>query len=215
MRPADIVERRDKRARNVDLARAQHDEQDSVKSALDLARSLMIGDVDAGEEAIGLLRDAISSAGPSTEETRPEWMAYLYGSLGHLLLDAGGHDEALEFARKLARASPLPSPSDLERLRDAGPGEAWSREIAFVAAWMGTMNQLATFSAVSPESMERFPWYARLFRPFLARRFRSRSERPSLSRGLDVRASANFGPRNSSRRVARAAGRPTKSRGRM
>ena len=81
---------------------------------------------------------------------------------------------ALEFARKLARASPLPTPADLERLRDAGPGEAWSREVAFVAAWMGTMNQLATFSAVSPESMERWPWYAHLLRPFIARRFSSR-----------------------------------------
>jgi len=83
---------------------------------------------------------------------------------------------ALEFARKLARSSPLPARPDLEKLRDAGFGDEAIREIAFVAAYMVGVNQLATFPAIPVEYMEQLPdrWLMRLLRPLVAQRWRSR-----------------------------------------
>lgn len=94
----------------------------------------------------------------------------------HVLADLEPPERAaLEFARKLSRSNPLPSQSDLEKLRDAGFGEEAIQEIAFVAAYMVSVNQLATLPAVPPEQLERLPdrWHMRLLRPLLARRFTS------------------------------------------
>lgn len=102
-----VIDDRDKRERNLGLARAQHDDTGTVKAALDLARSLMLAG-EATSEAIGLLRDAVDAA--VAVGTRDDWMAYLLGSLAHLLLQSGEHDEAYELSR---RAHQLLSTDDL------------------------------------------------------------------------------------------------------
>lgn len=83
---------------------------------------------------------------------------------------------ALAFARKLSHSNPLPSPEDLERLRDVGFGEDAIKEMAFVAAYMVGVNQLATLAAVPVEYWERLPdsLFVRVLRPLLALRWRSR-----------------------------------------
>lgn len=87
---------------------------------------------------------------------------------------------ALDFARKLSRSNPLPSREDLQKLRDAGFGDEALKEIAFVAAHMVAVNQLATLAAVPPERWERLPdrWYVRLTGPLIRRRFLSRWRHP-------------------------------------
>ncbi len=91
----DVVDRQDKKERNLRLARAQHGDDTSIKASLDLARSLMLAG-DNSVEAIELLRDAVAAA----ENTRPEWSAYLLGSLSHLLMDAGEIEEAADLSRR-------------------------------------------------------------------------------------------------------------------
>jgi tetratricopeptide (TPR) repeat protein len=89
-----IVAERGKAERNLQLARNQHGDERSIKASIDLARSLMLAG-DSSEEAIALLRDAVTQA----EGTRADWFAYLLGSLAGILMNAGELDEAAELAR--------------------------------------------------------------------------------------------------------------------
>ncbi len=91
----DVVESRGKSQRNLKLARKQHLDDRSVKASVDLARSLMLAD-DSSAEAISLLRQAVVAA----EDTRPEWLAYLLGSLGGILMNAGETEEAAELSAR-------------------------------------------------------------------------------------------------------------------
>jgi len=89
----EVVKSRGKSQRNLKLARKQHLDDRSVKASVDLARSLMLAD-DSSDEAIELLRQAVVAA----EDTRPEWLAYLLGSLAGILMNAGETEEAAELA---------------------------------------------------------------------------------------------------------------------
>lgn len=91
---------------------------------------------------------------------------------------------ALEFARRLSRASPLVRWSDTEPLREAGWSDAAIREIAFVASSHLYFNRLATLPALPPEPMETYAdrWSLRLIAPLFRLRLRNRRGTPeSLS----------------------------------
>ena len=95
----EVVDVRDKRTRNLELARSQYRSERSPKAALDYARSLMLAG-EAPDEAVDLLREAVAAA----RGTRIDWHAYLQGSLAHLLLERG--DEAgVRESHTLARAA--------------------------------------------------------------------------------------------------------------
>jgi len=103
----EVVDERGKRERNLGLARAQHDEAGTIKASVDLARSLMLSG-DSTDEAIALLRDAVDAA--TAAATRDDWMAYLLGSLAHLLLQS---DEAVDAYELSSRAFGLLPSDDL------------------------------------------------------------------------------------------------------
>ena len=88
-----VVNARDKKARNLNLARAQSAESDSSKASLDLARSIMMAGGDPAE-AVSVLRGVIADTTDSSAEVR----AYLNASLGHMLLEACDATGALEHA---------------------------------------------------------------------------------------------------------------------
>jgi AhpD family alkylhydroperoxidase len=77
---------------------------------------------------------------------------------------------AIEFARRISRASPLTVPADAEPLRRAGFDDAAIRELASHAALHVLFNRTATLAALPPETFEELPdrWWARWFRPLLA-----------------------------------------------
>lgn len=83
---------------------------------------------------------------------------------------------ALDFAKRLARASPLPGRADLEALSRLGFAPAEVRELAFVAASWVYFNRLSTLPALPPERTERLAdhWLVRLATPVLGRLLRSR-----------------------------------------
>jgi alkylhydroperoxidase family enzyme len=89
---------------------------------------------------------------------------------------------ALEFVRRVSRAKPLPSVTDMQRLRDAAYSDGAVRELTFLAAVTVYFNRLATLPAVSTESVERMErsWALALLRPLIARvlTFKSRKARP-------------------------------------
>jgi len=78
---------------------------------------------------------------------------------------------ALEFARRLSRANPLVGAADVAGLRAAGFDQWEIREISVQAALLVFFNRISTLVALPPEALERMPdhWWARLFRPVLAR----------------------------------------------
>lgn len=81
---------------------------------------------------------------------------------------------ALRFARKMSQANPLPGTADLRALTDAGFTAPEIAEIAFVAAFAGYGNRVATMFALPPDRLERMfrnP-FVRLLRPLVARQFR-------------------------------------------
>lgn len=87
---------------------------------------------------------------------------------------------ALDFARRLSRADPLPAPAEFRALVDAGFTPAAAAEIAMVAAASGFSNRIATLLALPPESMERLVTHPlfRLARPLLAWRMRKGLKSP-------------------------------------
>jgi alkylhydroperoxidase family enzyme len=81
---------------------------------------------------------------------------------------------ALEFARRLSRANPLPSESDLDRIRVVGYDEVQMLELASIVGLFVFFNRLTTVFALPPHGYEQLPdrWYFRIFRPLLARSLR-------------------------------------------
>ncbi len=97
----EVIDVRDKRTRNLELARAQYEATGSAKAALDYARSLMLAG-ESPDEAVDLLRSSVSAA----RGTRVDWTAYLEGSLAHLLMERDELEEAYELARSAFTAVP-------------------------------------------------------------------------------------------------------------
>jgi len=85
------------------------------------------------------------------------------------------HDRlALDFARRVSRASPAPTPSDKQKLIDAGFEAKAVDELTFVVAFIVFCNRFATLPALPLKPIEEFAdrWYIRLFRPVVSRIFR-------------------------------------------
>lgn len=76
---------------------------------------------------------------------------------------------ALDFARRLSRASPLASASDTAALRAAGWSTAGIRELAFHAVYNVFMNRLMTTAAIPFEPVENMAemWGLRLLAPLM------------------------------------------------
>lgn len=76
---------------------------------------------------------------------------------------------ALEFARRLARANPPPSPADIEPLRRAGFDDKLIRELAGLTALHVFFTRVSTLPALPPYLMEQLPdrWPVRLLRPLI------------------------------------------------
>jgi AhpD family alkylhydroperoxidase len=86
---------------------------------------------------------------------------------------------ALDYARRLSRANPIPSRREEEQLRDAGFEVDAIKEIAFLAAVNVFLNRVSTLPAVPTEGMEQVAerGLTKLFRPLIARYLRSRRRR--------------------------------------
>lgn len=89
---------------------------------------------------------------------------------------------ALEFARRLSRANPLPCSDDWNALRQAGLEDLAIKEIAFIAASTVYFNRMMTLPAVPIEAVEQLEerWSFRLLRPLLARNLRTHQHRAKL-----------------------------------
>lgn len=96
----------------------------------------------------------------------------------HLAAIPPAHRVALEFARRVSRASPRPRAEEIEQLARAGFSQLAIAEIAFAAAVAAFMNRLATLLALPPESMESMVerrWF-KLMRPLIAWRMRDKPQ---------------------------------------
>jgi len=87
---------------------------------------------------------------------------------------------ALEFARRLTRATPRPGRAELDAVVEAGMRREAVVEVAAVAAAANFFNRLSTFLALPPEPFARMPERPafRLLRPLLAWRMRRRPAEP-------------------------------------
>jgi alkylhydroperoxidase family enzyme len=87
---------------------------------------------------------------------------------------------ALRFSRKVSHANPPPGAADLRALGAAGFSSEAAGEIAYVAAFTGYGNRVATAFALPPDGLERVVRHPlrRLLRPFIARYFRGRRQPP-------------------------------------
>lgn len=74
---------------------------------------------------------------------------------------------AFEYARRVSRANPLPTPADAEPLRAAGFDDLAIKELAGYVAVTVFHNRLSTLAALPPQHFETLPdrWYMRLLRP--------------------------------------------------
>jgi len=92
------------------------------------------------------------------------------------VLQTARHDSqiqpALDFARRVSRANPLPSAVQKKTLAEAGYGDAAIKELAFAAGRIVLANRMATLPALPPKPAERLAnsRLLGLFRPLLARR---------------------------------------------
>lgn len=94
-----------------------------------------------------------------------------------LLADLGRPEKAaLEFARRVSRATPLASGLDAEPLLEAGYGVDAIKEITFLAALNVYYNRIATLPALPTAPMEELAehWYMKMLRPLAARFLRAR-----------------------------------------
>ena len=105
---------------------------------------------------------------------------------------SSGTRAALDLARRVSRANPLPGPAALEPLAAAGIHRDAAREIVWVIGMNVLANRVTTLPAVSPEGAERLPesWAFRLARPFAGAFVRLRRGRvralpltPEMQRG--------------------------------
>ena len=87
---------------------------------------------------------------------------------------------AIEFAKRISRANPMPARPDAQRL--LGAGYSWDavKEVAFVASYTVAGNRIATLPAIPPGPVEDMPdrWTIRLARPLLAWTIRRHRQRP-------------------------------------
>ncbi len=93
---------------------------------------------------------------------------------------------ALDFARKLSRATPPLHPQDKAPLLEAGFEDAEVDELAFLTALVLFANRFCTLLALPPYTLENLPerWYMKLSRPVVASllsRQRRRGVREPLS----------------------------------
>lgn len=101
---------------------------------------------------------------------------------------------ALDFARRISRASPMITPPDAGPLRDAGWSVPAIKELCWHAAYSVYMNRLMTEVAVPPESPERLSehwalgWVAPVARLVMRRRWRR------LARPAPLGPGAHAGP---------------------
>lgn len=81
---------------------------------------------------------------------------------------------ALDFARRISRANPLPSAPERKTLVEAGYDEDAIKELAFAAARIVLANRMATLPALPPKRVERMAGsqLVRLLRPLIAWRLR-------------------------------------------
>jgi alkylhydroperoxidase family enzyme len=87
---------------------------------------------------------------------------------------------ALDFARRVSRANPLPGRNDVEQVVRAGLPPLAVAEVAAIAAAGNFSNRVATLLALPPESLEaaaQTPLF-RLVRPLVAWRMRQRARSP-------------------------------------
>jgi alkylhydroperoxidase family enzyme len=87
---------------------------------------------------------------------------------------------ALDFARRVSRANPLPTHADFEAVVRAGMRPLAVAEVAAIAAGASFSNRTATLLALPPESIEdasRTPLF-RIMRPLVAWRMRPRPKSP-------------------------------------
>ena len=94
-------------------------------------------------------------------------------TLEHALQTARGDTQiepALDFARRISRANPLPSAADRKALSAAGYGDEAVKELAFNAGRMVVSNRMNTLAALPPKMAERVanPRFLRLIRPLVA-----------------------------------------------
>jgi uncharacterized peroxidase-related enzyme len=77
---------------------------------------------------------------------------------------------AFDYARRLSRANPLPTPADAARLREVGFNDLEIVELAGNVALVLFHNRLATLAALPPQRFEALPdrWWALLLRPIAA-----------------------------------------------
>ena len=74
------------------------------------------------------------------------------------------------YARRISRANPLPTPADAEPLRAAGFDDLTIKELAGYVTLTVFHNRLSTLAALPPQHFEALPdrWYMRLLRPLIA-----------------------------------------------
>lgn len=86
---------------------------------------------------------------------------------------------AVDFAKRVSRANPMPVRADAKELLDAGYSWDAVKEIAYIAAHTVAGNRVATLPAIPPEAVEQMPdrWTIRLARPLLAWVVRKRGPR--------------------------------------
>ena len=81
---------------------------------------------------------------------------------------------ALEFARCVSRAAPLPTVAHTQPLFAAGYGTAAVKELAVFAAHSVFFNRVSTLPALPPEEADFAErWWVRLLRPLIAARVRA------------------------------------------
>jgi AhpD family alkylhydroperoxidase len=91
---------------------------------------------------------------------------------------------ALDFARRVSRANPIPSADQKRRLIEAGYDQGQIRELVFLVAINVFANRIATLPALPPQFMEQLDgrWYVRLARPLLGSllRFKIKPGKPEF-----------------------------------
>lgn len=102
---------------------------------------------------------------------------------------------ALDFARRVSRASPALTNADKTPLIEAGFDSKAIDELAFVVAFIVFVNRTCTLPALPLKPIEELSsrWYFRLFRPVLARIFKTLRKRGEPETLAPEQRGGNFG----------------------
>ena len=127
--------------------------------------SLAVSQQNSCRYCYGIVRSLLRIQGMSEAQLR-EVEKQLSQSAGDPRLAA-----AVAFARRMTRSDPLPGEEDRRALLAAGFSEIELKELAYVVAYNGVGNRIATLLALPPENVETMAdqWHIRLLRPLLAR----------------------------------------------